>query len=804
MLALLIAASPGWAAPNPDLPSAEVSELYLDCLEEFERYAESVWHDAPALDGGGYFGDGASGGNGGIRGTCGIALAYATLYRAGRGSADDQERRLGRVRSALWYAAETHSSGGATCVDGKKWGGGWQTGLWTGSLGFAAAIMGEELEPNLRAACKRVVRAEADSRVGIPPASGHVGDSKAEENAWNSNAPALAAAWLADHPRAGEWMAGAKRYLANTYTVPDDASGKLASWVTTTTLYPSFACENHGFFHPSYQMVSGMSLGDSLVMARVLNQAVASELKPFAEHHVMDAWKCLRRVVLDSGELAYPSGLDWSLHGYGQISYYAWLATHFNDATARRAESLLAQHIAARQRVNGDGRFTGEGVPNGFYTEAVKARRVAMAWWHHQVADHADGPRWRPAPFVHQMADVGLILQRGERGYVSVSYGQRTMALVIPESLSRPGEPHVVTPRFPSVIGDGLFGRPGKTELASFEVRREGFEAELMVSHGPLERMAVKLLSTGDALAVIQVPLPAVTMSGGSPAAFPLGIENHALTGGSRTVTSAGGDQTLAAMSGTRADDLGSWACVSERLGYVVGPDAQVGYHAATGYNRRGAAEDSLHAMPADPIAPRYAIILPAATASETAAVERSVVWRDADGKLELSFDAPATGRHAVVMDRPRADDRGLRAMSATAVTGSSSYSEKHGPDLAADGDVETFWCSSRDGALSGHGPTPEQPEWLDFGNAGEAISEIIIVPRPKYGPRAASLEVDGVQVWQGEMTHEPLRIELPEPVSGDTLRLVMTSSHDPRYPDAPRNVQVSEVILLTQVDGEH
>src|SRR5690606_5307554 len=130
---------------------------------------------------------------------------------------------------------------------------------------------------------------------------------------WQSNVAARAASWMPDDPRAARWLETAKRYLANTYTVPADSSGELSAWITTQTLYPSYALENHGFYHPTYQMVAGMSMGDAYLMARLINPSLAAELRPFAEHNVRKVWGFFQGIVLDSGDLAFPSGLDWSL-----------------------------------------------------------------------------------------------------------------------------------------------------------------------------------------------------------------------------------------------------------------------------------------------------------------------------------------------------------------------------------------------------------------------------------------------------------------------------------------------------------
>ena len=110
--------------------------------------------------------------------------------------------RLERIRQALNYDAATHFTGTNVCVDGKPWGwrnrgsGDWQTPLWAGSMGLACVLMESRLPAATVDGVRRVVACEADHRAAIPPPSNHVNDTKAEENAWQGNIIALAAAWL--------------------------------------------------------------------------------------------------------------------------------------------------------------------------------------------------------------------------------------------------------------------------------------------------------------------------------------------------------------------------------------------------------------------------------------------------------------------------------------------------------------------------------------------------------------------------------------------------------------------------------
>jgi hypothetical protein len=182
--------------------SAQTSSqrIYLQCLTNFENYAETIWHTSGSIPDAGYWGDGGSTGNGGIRGNSGIAVAYAVLCVA---LPDDPKftSRLSRVRQALNYDANTHVTGAYNTTSGNKWGWSgvstdWQTPLWSGSMGLACLLVQSNLPAATVDGVRRVVVSEADHRAGIAPASGHVSDTKAEENAWQGNILALAAAWM--------------------------------------------------------------------------------------------------------------------------------------------------------------------------------------------------------------------------------------------------------------------------------------------------------------------------------------------------------------------------------------------------------------------------------------------------------------------------------------------------------------------------------------------------------------------------------------------------------------------------------
>ena len=719
----------------------------------------------------GYWGDGNSTGNGGIRGSCGVALAHAVLVHSLPGNPTNTFR-LERIRKALNYAAHTHLSGTNTCIDSKKWGHDWQSALWAGSMGFACMLVQTQLPVATIQAVQRAVADEATYRAGVLPASGYVGDTKAEENGWDSNILALSAGWLSGHSNAPIWLQAAKSYLANTYSVADTSGDPLAAWITTVTLYPSFALENHGFYHPTYHMVAGMSLGDSLLMARLANPSVASQLQPFAEHNVLKVWDMLSNMVLDSGEFAYPSGLDWALHDYEQNSYLSWLAHHFNDPLARYAHSNMVPLVRYRQLVNGDGRFVGPSEPNGFYREAVEARRTAIAWLHQHYSAHTNGPLSAPSSTISHFPDVGIIAHRGSFGFAALSYGPKIMALIEPRALSVPTNTFVTSPRLPGIIGLGALGNPTDATLVSYTTNANGFQAELLLQHGSQGETSVHVKSTGETVAIVEVPFPAQGVSASSAGSFSVGIENDPLTGGSRLLEWAGGSTTLTNRSGVIRNVTNDWVCVSGRYGIAAGPAGYFRYQTASSYNRLGAAEDTLQFVPTNSLGPRYAVWFPGKNPPQTGVGADLITWTVSNSNCVLTFPGWSGAMTQIAAPLPPAPPPYTAyVLPVSSVTASSSQAG-FPPTNAVDGNLSNFWVSF--GTNPGQGPTTNSPQWLRVTfPRSSGVSRFQIYPRTTnggYGPKNIRVLLDGVQIYQGTMAPtSTLDVPFELPVYGPT-----------------------------------
>jgi len=649
--------------PSRGLKPAEA--LYMDMLKDYRRYTETLWHAVDGQPGMGYWGSGkADGGNEGVRAVSNTALACATLYHFGDRAFTVQER----IEPALRYSAAIYAGGPLRGTDGKQWGSSWQSAMWAGNLGVAAYIVRDALAPETLEAVKKVVAAEADRFIGVAPPEMAPGDTKSEENAWNLMAPAAALLLMPDHERASGLREALLRYGFNTLSVEADKTSNvvrdgrpLREWVTTAQLFPDFTLENHGFFHPVYAMVGAATLGHAAVALKMGGQDTPDALR----HNVLREWDTLKAITLPDGEWAYPQGLDWDLHDYEHIPYWAMLATMYDDPAAIVLERKTAAHARRRQKLNGDGRFVGPSGNLGFAREAVQAERVAYSAWMHAlfpaVVPEDDSGFIRmfvEQPTVRVFERAGFAVLSGWGGVSTFSWKNRAMGLVIPTSHRHEAQPYVTTPFTESVVGsfevEGVKPADRFLKVSRHAVRtqRDSFLVAMdgTASGGALRHMAAAVgLASGAFVYLDHITATrAVTVT--EERGLPVGIENHAFTSGFRRINTREGAWTARAGADTLIKLAGPWANVDGRLG-VVSPGEDFAYEIAAGPNRPGAAEDYLFGQyrderrgfqAGDSVAQRVGIFLPGATVDETRRVAGSaVVTRTALG-VAVRFTDPA------------------------------------------------------------------------------------------------------------------------------------------------------------------
>lgn len=154
----------------------------------------------------------------------------------------------------------------------------------------------------LRSNVLAIDAAEADARLSsaypfLPLDSSQDGDTKAEEDAWESALLAAAASSLPDADHAGDWDAKARELAYDAITVssdPPDAFG-----IKTTTVEDDFTLSNHGFTPNEYYTAATINLVRTGALFYFLR---GLSVPPEFDHHVSDLFA------------AYRAHVDSSLH----------------------------------------------------------------------------------------------------------------------------------------------------------------------------------------------------------------------------------------------------------------------------------------------------------------------------------------------------------------------------------------------------------------------------------------------------------------------------------------------------------
>jgi len=580
----------------------ELLTLYLSSVERHVSYAESLWHDYSAvLPHTGYFGDGTSGntanrityfGDGtsivyGIRTAADYAYMYAFLYitsQQAKFSGSPKSFIKEHAIETIRYLANTHKSvGEANCADGQQWGLVWESALWSTRFGMAAWMLWDELDADIQSKVQTVIVNEADLIASREPPFAEYINTYAEENGWDSNIVSLAASMFPDNPKSLTWDFKAREYMMNTLSVAYDLSDTtvvagwtVSEWVHGANLHPDYTVENHGIFHPVYNMVTLNELGNSAVSYAYGGKDVPITI----EHHVLDVWgNVLKAIVLADGEWAYPNGLDWMIHDYEHLPAFAWLATYFKDPAAAMLERRLAQYMTTRQSLQDDGSFFGRLNDIAELRESVQAARVVDSYLYHQF--------WGPSPDkvvsweeleqtqlgTHLFEYCGIALHRTAAKVATFSWLNRIMGLVIPQSKSYLNAPYVTLPYEKSFVGSReVIGVSPDMSLITYTVQLDNNWFATTGSLAENESTITHHLSfvsfPGHSVVYMEQLLAASTIQITVEHGIPLGIEMDAMSGLTRTIYA---ENNMFVSDGTEIITVpGEWTNLDDRLGMIV------------------------------------------------------------------------------------------------------------------------------------------------------------------------------------------------------------------------------------------
>lgn len=398
----------------------EESAMQQDLLQMLANsltYAHNIWYDCAAPNSKdeacGYFKANSAGQSNedGVRTNADFSMICAFLYKYGKvnlpeGITWDMVKDMA-VKS-LVFGYSTHKANKFKITsDNKYWGSVsnadhvWESSLWATSLAYASYFLNEELSESQKTYIYNMIKAECNYELERSIPTGYNGDTKAEENGWETNILSCALGLYPDDALAPKWFDRLRAFAINCYSHVDDAQNTTVidpEYDETTVqdlyigknLYDDYTLQNHNYFHTSYQNVVMQELGESH-LALHLFQGENPKWKTNALMHnnqkVMDEVLC--RLALADGELAMPNGNDWSMFLYDQITSYTTAACFLRDPNALMLENLAYKHIKARQSTTQDGSWLLNS-DIGPRRMGVEGHRVMMTYLMHELASTAD------------------------------------------------------------------------------------------------------------------------------------------------------------------------------------------------------------------------------------------------------------------------------------------------------------------------------------------------------------------------------------------------------------------------------
>jgi hypothetical protein len=220
----------------------------------------------------------------------------------------------------------------------------------------------------------------------VPYWNGRGGDTKAEENAWDSMIMHVACAMMPDHPNVLRWKQIGSKLMVSAYAGKADmldetvVDGRpVREWLDGYNVRDDGVLVNHGFFHPDYMTCVKLKL--RAVLTQSLVGAPVPEAAEFGAEKVFRIFvnRCWPSpphkppggtiYVPGRAEVYYPEGTDWfagRVVVYYLLDVYAdvlgWDPDNGKDAKywmrLRAGRILQRQQQHVDRRVYGPGEFT--------------------------------------------------------------------------------------------------------------------------------------------------------------------------------------------------------------------------------------------------------------------------------------------------------------------------------------------------------------------------------------------------------------------------------------------------------------
>lgn len=572
-----------------------VKATLREMLAKHLPYGESQYKAA------GYFGNGQSVEHG-ARTNADYALIYSFIYK----KAQDQtlpngitfETVKAHALAAIRYSYNTHTANKVMlCTNNLYWGNVWESAMWSTSTAYAAWLMWDDLTVADKAAIKKMITTEANYKLSTAIPTAVNSDTKAEENGWDTNILAIAAAMFPEEKNAEAWTYRCKQYAMNTYSVASDVQNKnvvdgkyVSDWHIGPNLFPDYALENHNFFHTSYLTCGIQEMSESLLAYKVVQSQTTPifQIPQALKHNVSNVWNSmLKEFILADGILAMPNGNDWSMYIYDELSTFSALASIYRDPDALMLESIVLQWAKVRQATTSDGSF----LLNPDVAErrmAVTGRRLVFAHLYHEYFSTSDmvATKWADFSAKHEAPKYlpysGIIRGNSKDRYATFSWFQSAdgtsyksyMGMVSPNS---PNYSNIIFPFKVANTGNftGYIDVSGYTRNASFvsntfAMYPKSFSTtgRLSVTGGSMNKYLSFYATPGNSVIYHEDMVGAVAGTVTKDGGLMMAITTDVLTKVSRTLYSQGGSVSS---NGDAVSTLsGNWVNVDNVFGMVV------------------------------------------------------------------------------------------------------------------------------------------------------------------------------------------------------------------------------------------
>ena len=511
---LLIAPRLGAYSPEvvikDDLTEQQAVDLLLTLMVNNAGWAETQFLDTSHLYlNTGYFCEVGDAANQGNRTNNNYALLYALLYKElpnNRYPVDGPYKQNLREKSikAIRFSLLTHDSNGVNIAD-KPWRtAGWQSSFFTGPLLLAAHFMWNDLDDEAKAATRNIAIAQGDKAVNRLPGSYHVGNTQAEENAWDTMGPSIACNMFPDHPHAEAWREAAIKYAMCAVARKADLEdltiidGKPAGeWFGGVwNIFDDYSLENHNMLHPTYLQCPASDFAASASYFACFGNDVPEAFKYNIDKIYQNA---LTAISLPTGEPAFPQGCDWQLVQVNTVASLAYQAIVFQDEAARLMETRILQLAIERQKDSGDGRTVRDGDASVYGREGAQIENIINAYLVHKYLGNWPAQttikNWNDFvgkyDKVYSFLNGEVLARQNQKRFSSISWGSPTnirfFGQIIPNSDGYLHEGYIVHPNLPNTFGRVIVNRAVAAKTAGEHVetiRNDGFSSAGCVNEG--------------------------------------------------------------------------------------------------------------------------------------------------------------------------------------------------------------------------------------------------------------------------------------------------------------------------------